>query len=163
MTISSERLVRHMIWANQRVFAAVQTLPDQALDSFIVNSEWTARHILQHIVSGADWFSYRLTNADWSDIKLPQTMSDVAPLAKQLDRLDRVVLSASHEPDAEISQSIEGKEVTRLRSTMVSQAIHHATEHRAQLIDALEFRGYKPINLDDIDLWHFEDFERTHR
>ena len=46
-------------------------------------------------------------------------------------------------------------------STIVTQSIHHATEHRAQLIDALEFKGFKPINLDDIDLWSFDDFERS--
>jgi hypothetical protein len=39
--------------------------------------------------------------------------------------------------------------------------MYHATEHRAQLIDALEYRGYKSINLDDIDLWAFDEFEKN--
>ena len=67
MTISTNRLLRHMSWANQRVFASIQGLPQQALDSYIVNSEWGAKHILQHIVSGADWFDYRLTGTDWHE------------------------------------------------------------------------------------------------
>lgn len=55
MAISTSRLLRHMAWANQKVFSSVQTLPDGALESFIVNEEWTVKHILHHIVAGAEW------------------------------------------------------------------------------------------------------------
>ena len=161
MTISTNRLLRHMSWANQKVFASIQWLPKQALDSYIVNSEWSAKHILQHIVSGADWFAYWLTEADWHDIKLPQGMSDVAEIAKQLADFDAVAIGESERPDELITRDVDGKLTTNLRSTVLAQAVHHATEHRAQLIDALEFKGYKPINLDDIDLWHFERFEKS--
>jgi uncharacterized damage-inducible protein DinB len=47
----------------------------------------------------------------------------------------------------------------RLRSTVLSQAIHHATEHRAQIASALEVKGFEPINLDDISLWDYEKYE----
>jgi uncharacterized damage-inducible protein DinB len=50
----------------------------------------------------------------------------------------------------------EEKLVKRWRSTILSQAIHHATEHRAQLAAALEAKGFNPVNLDDLDLWSFE-------
>ena len=46
--------------------------------------------------------------------------------------------------------------VKRWRSTILSQAIHHATEHRAQLASALEAKGFKPMDLDELDLWAFE-------
>jgi uncharacterized damage-inducible protein DinB len=47
----------------------------------------------------------------------------------------------------------------RLRSTVLSQAIHHATEHRAQIASALEAKGFKPVDLDEIDLWAYEKYE----
>jgi len=50
----------------------------------------------------------------------------------------------------------EGQLIQRWRSTILSQAIHHATEHRAQIASALEAKGFTPINLDDLDLWEFE-------
>jgi uncharacterized damage-inducible protein DinB len=50
----------------------------------------------------------------------------------------------------------EGEQVKRWRSTILSQAIHHATEHRAQIASALEAKGFDPVNLDDLDLWSFE-------
>ena len=69
---------------------------------------------------------------------------------------DKTIIEESRRDDESITQEIEGKSVTKLRSTIITQAVHHATEHRAQLIDALEYKGYKVINLDDIDLWSFE-------
>jgi uncharacterized damage-inducible protein DinB len=56
----------------------------------------------------------------------------------------------------------EEKLVKRWRSTILSQAIHHATEHRAQLASALEAKGFEPVNLDDLDLWSYE-IEIEHR
>jgi uncharacterized damage-inducible protein DinB len=38
----------------------------------------------------------------------------------------------------------------------LSQSIHHATEHRAQLASALEAKGFKPLDLDELDLWSYE-------
>jgi uncharacterized damage-inducible protein DinB len=46
--------------------------------------------------------------------------------------------------------------VKRWRSTILSQSIHHATEHRAQIASALEAKGFKPVDLDELDLWAFE-------
>ena len=156
MTITLERALNHMAWANQKVYAAVATLPDEAFEAYIVNPEWSAGRILQHIVGGADWYQYRLVSKPWSDIPFPKKGSDVIGLAEMLAAFDKTIIEESRRDDESITQEIEGKSVTKLRSTIITQAVHHATEHRAQLIDALEYKGYKVINLDDIDLWSFE-------
>jgi hypothetical protein len=62
--------------------------------------------------------------------------------------------------DREIEFKQQDKLIYRWASTILTQAVHHATEHRAQLIDTLEYKGFKPINLDDIDLWAFDEFEK---
>jgi uncharacterized damage-inducible protein DinB len=54
-----------------------------------------------------------------------------------------------------MTHQVDGATVTRARSTIISQAIHHATEHRAQLISALEAKGFTSINLDHYDLWAY--------
>ena len=46
--------------------------------------------------------------------------------------------------------------IRRNRETILTQSIHHATEHRAQIASALEAKGFTPVNLDDLDLWAFE-------
>ena len=45
MTIGLERALRHMAWANQKVYEAVESLPEESLKSFVVNEEWTAYEI----------------------------------------------------------------------------------------------------------------------
>ena len=162
MTISLERGLRHMAWANQRVFEAVSTLPDDAMGSYIVNPEWTAGVICSHIAGGATWYVFRLEIEDWIDIPSVKTSDDVKKVAAILHDLDTKLIAASSSEDRELTYTDEdGKVIVRWYSTILSQAIHHATEHRAQLIDALEFKGHKVINLDDIDIWAFDEYERT--
>jgi len=155
-----DRSLRHMAWANQRLYAACSTLPDEALDAYIVNPEWTARQILQHIVSGADWYVYCLGIANWNDIPHPKVITDISKLAQTLAICDAQILSAAAEDD-ELLTFEEGEKKMVLRSTLLAEAVLHATEHRAQLMDAIEARGFHAISLDDIDLWSFESFERS--
>ena len=162
MPISMDRALRHMSWANQRMYAACANLPDGALDSFIVNPEWTAGRLLQHIVSGADWFVFCLGIADWSEIPVPQSGSDVSELAQILAKCDEQIHSA-YLLEEELLTFREGDQEKKvLRSTLLTAATLHATEHRAQLMDAIESRGFDAINLDSIDLWSFESHERKH-
>jgi len=160
MSTTTNRLLRHMAWANQRVYDAVQQLPDKALGAFIANEEWTAGRILHHIVASSDWYVYCLTGEPWRDIKMPQTMSDLDVLKKQLAEFDAKISSQSELPD-EYLTIIEGdKSFQNVRSTIMAEAIYHAAEHRTQLVDALEARGLLPIALDDLDLWKFERYEK---
>ena len=54
-----------------------------------------------------------------------------------------------------------GVEVEFLTSTILVQAVHHASEHRAQIADILAANQMDVLNLDEIDLWSFEMWERT--
>lgn len=154
--MTMQRMMRHMAWANQQVYAAVTKLPDEALGAYGVNPEWTAGEILRHIVGGATWYVHCLGIAPWQETVRPTTMRDVDVLAGQLAGFDAQLLTAVDLPDEQLTFETENGQRTALRSTIIAQTVHHATEHRAQLIDALESRGFAPINLDDIDLWSFE-------
>jgi uncharacterized damage-inducible protein DinB len=145
-----------MAWANDKVYTAAESLPDEALGAYIVNSEWTAGQILEHIVGGATWYVHRLTGEPWTDIPFPKSAADIPNLKKMLAGFDAQILGCLAEGEGTVVEEINGKEVIRKRSTVLSQAIHHATEHRAQLIDALEYKGFPIINLDSIDLWSYE-------
>lgn len=160
--MSMDRALRHMAWANQRVFAAVATLPDEALGAHISNPEWVAGRILHHIASGATWYVHCLGIAPWEDIEPVRAMSGIPQLAERLAGFDAQIMSAAGLPDDRVTFEGDHGPATVWRSTLLVQAVHHATEHRAQLVDALELRGYSPISLDDIDLWAFESYERKH-
>jgi len=120
MTISLERLLKHMAWANQETIKHLQALPEESLKAYATNSEWFVAEILHHIVEAADNYAFRITG------ERPEVPGE----------------------------SIQ--EVKRWRSTILSQAIHHATEHRAQIASALEAKGFAPVDLDELDLWSYE-------
>ena len=71
------------------------------------------------------------------------------------------LLSQAGLPDEKLEIKEGDRTFTALRSTILSEASYHATEHRAQLLDALESKGHFPIKLDDVDLWSFERHEAS--
>lgn len=155
------RLLRHMRWANQQVFAAITQLPDEALSAYIVNPEWQAGQIMQHMVRAARLYqSMFWPDEKPEDVPLPTSMDDVRALAAALDAADARAADAVIQPDERFTVHRRGVDLHVERGTVLSQAVHHATEHRAQLVDALNSRGYEPISLDDLSLWHFEAVDR---
>lgn len=169
--MDAEKLFKHMAWANSEILTKVAQLPDEALDAYAINPQWTVREIARHIASSATWYGWRLLdksnfseldNAAWQ-AKLdeteipPATAADIHILIERLKAADQILLEEARRPEGTIVREWKGQTIVRARSTVASQAIHHATEHRAQLVDALEARGYTSILLDDYDLWNYCD------
>jgi len=163
MTIEMMRLLAHMAWANQKTITHLRALPDEALKAYVINSEWTVAEMVHHIVDSADHYVYRLSgklvlaqNPD-SPIADVNSNSDLVRIAEQAAKVDAALGECVHldETQLEFTNSA-GKDVKRWRSTILSQAIHHATEHRAQIAAALEFRNFPILDLDELDLWAFE-------
>ncbi len=169
MTIALDRLLVHMAWANQKTIAHLQSLPEESLKAFATNPEWHAAEIIYHIVDSADHYAYRisgvpaLTQPGEPCIDEIKGIADLARLKEQAARVDKALLDCVKLDDIQLEfVNAEEKLVKRWRSTILSQAIHHATEHRAQLASALEAKGFEPVNLDDLDLWSYE-IETEHR
>jgi uncharacterized damage-inducible protein DinB len=169
--MDADKLLKHMAWTNQEIFSKVAELPDEALDAYAVNPEWTAREIMRHIASSATYYGYRLIDkealsesekSEWQ-AKLdathipPANMSEMKTILDRIEAADAELLRAASEPEGFVVHTMDGRTVSRARSTIISQSIHHATEHRAQLISALEAKGFVGINLDDYDVWYFSD------
>jgi len=86
-----------------------------------------------------------MTNTDWH----------VAEIIHHI--VDKALFDSVKLDDIQIEfENYEGKLVKRWRSTILSQSIHHATEHRAQIASALESKGFTPVDLDELDLWAYE-------
>ena len=163
MTISLDRLLGHMAWANQKTIEHLQTLPEESLKAFATNPDWFAGEIVYHIVDSADHYAFRisgkpaLTQPGDPCIDEVKSISDLARLKQQAATVDAMLLECVKLDDVQIEfVNYEDKLVNRWRSTILSQAIHHATEHRAQIASALVAKGFTPVNLDDFDLWAYE-------
>jgi len=167
MTITVARLLRHMAWANQETIKHLQTLPEESLKAYATNPEWFVAEIAHHIVDSADHYAYRITGK----VALTQPgdpciadiekISDLSRLSEQATIVDALLVSAADLDDAWLDLENDNGKFQRLRSTVLSQAIHHATEHRAHIASALEAKGFESINLDDISLWDYEKYENA--
>ena len=128
-----DRLLRHMAWANAQLIARLAEQPDDALSLTAPNNEWSAGRILAHLVNAAGGYAARLEGVPRPpDVDLLASAAELAAAADRLAGFD-----------------------ARLRA----QAIHHATEHRAQIAGALATNGNNAIDLDAIDLWQYGDTE----
>ncbi|NCV44810.1 MAG: hypothetical protein EBX26_05450 [Actinobacteria bacterium] len=161
MTIGLERLLAHMKWANQLTIEHLQTLPNEALRAFATNPEWHVAEIMHHIVDAADAYAFRITEErcelPGESIQELESIADLANLKVQAELVDSALQECSKLDDVQLEfKNYSGNLVKRWRSTILSQAIHHATEHRAQIASALEAKGFKPVDLDELDLWRFE-------
>lgn len=163
MTIALNRLLLHMAWANQKTITHLQSLPEESLKAFATNPEWHAAEIIYHIIDSADHYAYRisgipaLTQPGDPCIDEVKVIADLARLKEQAAIVDKALLDCVKLDDIQLEfVNKEEKSVKRWRSTILSQAIHHATEHRAQLASALEAKGFKPVDLDELDLWSYE-------
>ena len=163
MTIALDRLLLHMAWANQKTIAHLQTLPEDSLKSFATNPEWFVAEIIHHIVDYADHYAYRIsgvpaiTQPGDPCIDDVSQISDLARIKDQAAIVDKALFECVKLEDVRLEfKNGEGNLVKRWRSTILSQAIHHATEHRAQIASALEAKGFTPPDLDELDLWAYE-------
>jgi len=163
MTISMNRMLGHMAWANAKTITHLQSLPEEALSAFATNPDWHVAEIIHHIVDSGDHYAFRisgipaLTQPDDPCIEDVKVIADLARLKEQAAIVDKALLECVKLDDIQIEfMNYEDKLVKRWRSTILSQSIHHATEHRAQLASALEAKGFKPVDLDAIDLWAYE-------
>jgi uncharacterized damage-inducible protein DinB len=164
-----EKILKHMAWANQQIISEIEKLSKEALDSYVSNPEWKVGTIIRHIASASNWYVWRLLDREaftpkekefW-DARLRDcdedapAMQDFSHILQVLRESDGWLLEQSRLPEGDVVREFKGETVTIKRSTILSQAVHHATEHRAQAVAALEAKGFGSINLDDYDLWNF--------
>lgn len=159
--VTLERLFRHMAWANNRLFSQLSELPVKALSFSAWNPEWTVGKIANHIVIAQSRFISRLQKEDpYSEVEFPLTSIGMKDLTAKSTENDLKILSLVNMPDEMLTFIRYGEKVSFLSSSVLAQIVHHATEHRAQIADILAVNNMDVINLDDIDLWSFERFER---
>ena len=156
------RLLAHMGWANQQMFATLRSLPDTALAVSAWNPEWRVGVIANHIVVASGRLISRITGEDAPAEHLAPTSGvELGVLAELAAQRDHRLLELAGVPDGPRTFLRYGEAVQFQASTILAQAIHHATEHRAQIADVLAVNHQDVMNLDAMDLWSFEMWQRT--
>ena len=154
-----DRLLRHMAWANAQLIARLSEQPDEALALTSPRNEWSAGRILAHLLNAAEGYSSRLAGVPRAPaIETPTSAAQLADVGARLATIDARLRAQAIEPDVLVSHPDPARGQD-LRSTILGQAIHHATEHRAQIAGALATNGNDAIDLDALDLREYADAE----
>lgn len=154
------RTLEHMAWANSEMFTVLTALPAAALAYTSPGSEWSVGAITDHLVTAAENYAQRLHGEARAEKReLPTTAVDLQVLAAALKVADAKLHAGAQLPGDEIITwiSFDGEEISVPRWVLVNQAVHHATEHRAQIAGALAANGKAALDLDALDVWAFND------
>jgi uncharacterized damage-inducible protein DinB len=157
-----ERSFKHMAWANKQMLTILQGLPDEAINFSAWNPDWTVGKIAHHIVIAEGRLISRIVNQPSpTEPDAPTTAAGIKELISICAERDAQLLSLVDTPDEMRIFVRYGNEVAFLTSTILVQAVHHASEHRAQISDILASNNLDVLNLDEIDLWSFEKWEKS--
>lgn len=156
------RLFRHMAWANRRVLELLQSLPDQAIHFSAWNPDWTVGKLAHHIVISQGRLVSRIAKEPLpAEPEPPRQASEISKLIELCWERDARLLSLVSGL-ADLPDSVQFGDKDKFQtSTILIQAVHHASEHRVQIADILASNSLDVLNLDEIDLWAFERWEST--
>jgi uncharacterized damage-inducible protein DinB len=154
-----DRLLRHMAWANASLFDSLSTLTDADLAMAAPRNEWSAARILEHLVNAAGGYAARLERVPRAAPISLATIADLAGAAATAADYDARLRAQAAVPEEPVPHTDHPERGPRARSTILAQAIHHATEHRAQVAGALATNDVDVIDLDALDLWAYGEAE----
>ena len=155
--LNQEKLLLHMAWANQYVLGSLEQLTESDWKLKLTEDDWSIQELAGHIVLAAGGYAQRVSGITVSSGLNQEMVIPLADLQKYCAQADEILRIESHKPDEINTYTRQGGSVDRSRSTIISQSIHHATEHRAQISDTLKVHGIRILDLDDIDLWAYSD------
>jgi len=159
--VTLTRLFRQMAWANKELFTQLSTLPESALSYTAWNPDWSVGKIANHIVIAQGRLISRLQKQSApEEVEFEYTSDGMRKLVAKAAMNDAKIMEFLDIPEEMLTFVRYGETVSFLSTSVIAQFVHHATEHRAQIADIMAVNKMDVINLDAIDLWSFERFER---
>ena len=154
--ISLELLTKHMAWANQEIYKEIKKLDPEVLNYYVVDREWTVRTIMVHIVTASYLYSQRLQEKPFSKIEFDiEDTNLIDNLLSALESIDRDLIEQVYKDDKEVTFETSKGERSEKISVILSMMIFHATEHRAQIVAALDKNDERSINLDEYSIFGY--------
>ena len=143
-------LFGHNRWANVRILERCAGLTAEQLDATIVGAYGSIRDTLQHIATAERSYVSRISTGQ------PYRRSEDAPPLTIAEMTESVRTSGSGliewAPKVQVGDTVqvnwEGAPRAVPKTILLTQAINHATEHRAQIMAILTQLGVQPPDLD---------------
>lgn len=143
-------LFRHNLWANLRLLEACASLDEEQLAATFTGTYGSIYDTLTHILRAEQGYLRRLSGKQRAEPLRREDYPDVEAL--------RAHARFSGEGLIEVAASVQASDVLQIEwddgrmvpvpaSLLLTQAINHATEHRAQVMTILTQRGIDPPDL----------------
>jgi uncharacterized damage-inducible protein DinB len=149
-------LAGHHVWATAQVLAFCRELDGATLDATVPGTYGTIIETLRHLIYSEASYLYRLTGAwpthPWrgdADVGLDVLTERAAVLATTLERFVAGDWDTERLGEA---RGDEGEVFAVRAGVFLTQALHHANEHRAHVCTILGALGYDPP---DVSAWGY--------
>ncbi len=141
-------LARHNAWATRQLVEYCRGLDEETLNATVPGTYGTIIETLRHIIDAEMGYLYRLTGA-WSEYPWPRDetvgLDVLSERAAVLATVWEQFLAG--EVDTERlgeARGDEGEVYAVPAGVFITQALHHANEHRAHVCTILGALGYEP-------------------
>jgi len=153
-------LFRHNRWANERILERCAGLTAEQLDATIVGAFGSIRDTLQHIVTAERSYFSRISTGQ--PYRRPENAPPltIAEMTESVRASDSGLIEWAPKVQAGDTVQVNREGVPRdvPKTILLTQAINHATEHRAQIMAILTQLGIQPPELDS---WsYFDELEQ---
>jgi len=149
-------LFRHNRWANLRLLERCAGLSDEQLDATLLGTFGSIRDTLQHIVTAERSYLSRIsTGQPYRHPKdaPPLTLAEMAEWART-SGAGLIEWALKVQAGDTVQVDWDGAPRAVPKTILLTQAINHATEHRAQVMAILTQLGIEPPELDG---WSYFD------
>ena len=145
-----ETLFRHNAWANALLFERCAALSDAQLDASIIGAYGSIRDTLIHIANSERSYLHRITTG--KPYRRPEgaPAPSIAMLQESVRSTGEAMIIAAPkvQPGETVVVDWQGTPRSVPSAILLTQAINHATEHRAQIMATLTQLGIQPPDLD---------------
>lgn len=149
-------LARHNAWATEQLLAFCQGLDAPTLHATAPGTYGTIAETLRHVINSETSYLFRLTGA-WPEYPWPRDeavgLEVLAERAATLADVWERFLAGDVDSEQLGEARGDQHEVFAVRAgVFITQAFHHANEHRAQICTILGARGVEPP---DVSAWGY--------
>lgn len=158
-TDTTTTIFQHNLWANLRLLESCAELTDEQLSATLSGAFGTIHDTLQHIVTAERSYFSRISTGQ--PIRRPadappMTISEMIEMARASGQ-GLVEWAPKVQAGETVQIDWDGESLAVPKTIILTQAINHATEHRAQVSAIMTQLGIEPP---DMQAWEYFDQQR---
>ena len=156
MTDTLTNIFRHNLWANLRLFKVCETLNNEQLDTSLPGTYGSIRDTLEHILRAERSYLSRISTGELYPHPKDAPPMTIPEMTEAIQETSEGLLEWAGKVGAIDTVRLEWEGTPRdvPKTTILTQVINHATEHRAQIMVIMTQLGVEPP---DVSSWMYFD------